>query len=145
MNSNNLFSKKETDNNVLIKNNNNLKNNSNKSKGNNNYETFLPNVFNSYEYKSNRNRPSKTLEKIVKKNLIKNKPKTSNIQEDLIYQRNKIRSENIIRNNDIFIDGRIFVPNFKDEGDIINYYTKKKFYLDYDKMIITSFQKKKIN
>ena len=145
MNSNNFFSKKETDNNVLIKNNNKLKNNSNKSKGNNNYETFLPNVFNSYEYKSNRNLPSKTLEKIGNKNLVKSKPKTSNIQENLIYQRNKIRSENIIRNNNIFIDGRIFGPNVKDEGDIIDYYTKKKFYLDYDKMIITSFQKKKIN
>ena len=142
INLNNFFSKKKTDNNVLNKNITNLKNNSNKSNENNNYETFFPNVFKSFEFKSNRNRPSKTLEKIINKNLIKNKPKTSKIQENLINQRNKIQSENINRNKNIIIDGRIFGPNFQDEGDIIiDYYTKKKFYLDYDKMMITSFQK----
>ena len=96
---NNIFSIEENDNNDLNKNINIFKNNSNKSKDNNNdYGIFLPNVFNSFEYKSNRNRPLYSLEKIINKDLIENKVKTPNIQENLINQRNKIQSEN----NNIF-------------------------------------------
>ena len=85
---NNIISIKENDNNDLNKNINIFKNNSKKSKdNNNNYGIIPPNVFNSFEYKSNRNRPLHSLEKIIKKDLIENKVKTPNIQENLINQR----------------------------------------------------------
>ena len=144
---NNIFSNREIDNNALSKNVNNLKNNLSLPKdnnNNNNYKIYPPNLFNSYEYKSSRNHRLNDLEKIINKNIIENKVKTPNIQENLINQRYKNQSENTNRNNFKFIDGKILDKNFQEEGDI-DYYQKKKLYLvDKDKkmkeLITTSFQ-----
>ena len=146
---NNIFSNREIDNNALSKNVNNLKNNlsipkDNNNNNNNNYKIYPPNLFNSYEYKSSRNHRLNDLEKIINKNIIENKVKTPNIQENLINQRYKNQSENTNRNNFKFIDGKILDKNFQEDGDI-DYYQKKKLYLkDNDKkikeLITTSFQ-----
>ena len=88
-----------------------------------------------------------SLEKIIKKDLIENKVKTPNIQENLINQRYKIQSENNNIFNFKYIDGKIFGKNYKEEGDLIDYYRKKKLYLDNDRnikeLIITTFKELK--
>ena len=145
---NNILSIKENNNNTLNKNINIFKNNSKKSKDNdNNLGKFTPKVYNSFEFKSNRNRPLNSLEKIINKDLIESKVKTPKIQENLINQRYKIQSENNNIFNFKYIDGKIFGKNYKEEGDLIDYYRKKKLYLDNDRnikeLIITTFKELK--
>ena len=87
-----------------------------------------------------------SLENIINKDLIENKVKTPNIQENLINQKNKIQIENNNISNFKIIDGKIFDKNYKEEGDLIGYYKKKKLYLDSNKGIkelITKFKELK--
>ena len=134
---NDIFFNKGFDNNDLIKNINNLEYNLNKSKDNNNNSRINPpNIFNSFEYKDNRYSHLNSLEKIINNNIIENKVEKTNIQEYLIDPRNKIRSENIKRNNLKIIDGSIFDTNSQEERDIIDYFKKKKFYRDNDRRIM---------
>ena len=73
---------------------NNLNAKRNISKYNNKYVLYPPNKFNSFEHKSKKNSDLKNLEKIMNKNLIKNKFRTPAIQENITIK-NKTKIENI--------------------------------------------------